>query len=172
MIKRLVEQHVAKAKEHRCGAQYNPGATYHDARDEAVRRGDRTIGTEHLLLALLVDPTSPAAQALGRDLASARVALDVLDSQALVAIGIEPGIAPGPVALRTRGRLRLTPAAKAVLTGGPTAPKARRAGLGNVLDALLAVPRPDPAAELLASMGVEASVVRARFAELDGGAEP
>src|ERR1019366_652293 len=121
-------------------------------------------------LALLVDPASPAAQALGCDLEPARSALEVLDSEALSAIGIEPGITAGPVALRTQGRLRLTPAAKAILTGVHTAPEARRAGLRTVLNALVDLRRPDPAAELLASMGVEASVVRERFAELDQGA--
>ena len=122
MIKRLAEQHVARAKDQRYGAQYNPAATYYDAQEEAVRRGDRTIGTEHLLLALLVDAASPAARALGCDLEAARRTLDVLDDEALSAIGVEHGISGGPVAVRTQGRLRLTPAAKGILTGVPTAP--------------------------------------------------
>ncbi|MGP8224355.1 MAG: Clp protease N-terminal domain-containing protein [Acidimicrobiales bacterium] len=172
MIKRLVGQRMAKAGDQRYGAQYNFGATYYDARDEAIRRGDRTIGTEHLLLALLFDPASPAAKAIGHDLDPARRALDVLDSQALSAIGIEPAISAGPVAVRTRGRLRLTPAAKAFFTGIPDARKDRRAGLRKVLDALLDLRRPDPAAELLAALGVEASVVRERFAKLDQDSQP
>jgi hypothetical protein len=166
MIKRLAEHRVAKAKDQRYGADYNFGATYYDARDEAIRRGDRTIGTEHLVLALLVDPLSPAAQALGRDLDSARNALDALDSEALSAIGVEPGTTAGPVAVRTQGRLRLTPAAKAIFTSIPDARKNCGAGLGKVLNALLELRRPDPAAELLASLGVEASAARERFAEL------
>ena len=72
MIRRLTGQRAAKARDQRYGPEYNFGATYYDARDEAVRRGDRTIGTEHLVLALLVDPASPAARALGCDLDSAR----------------------------------------------------------------------------------------------------
>jgi ATP-dependent Clp protease ATP-binding subunit ClpA len=172
MIKRLMDQRMAKAKDQRYGAQYNFGATYYDARDEAIRRGDRTIGTEHLLLALLVDPASPAAKAMGCDLESARSALDALDSEALAAIGVEPGITAGPVAVRTQGRLRLTPAAKAILTGIHSAPKVRRAGLGKVLSALLDLRRPDPAAELLASLGVEVAAARERFAELDQDFQP
>src|SRR6266704_4432517 len=70
MIGRLAEHRVAKARDQRYGPQYNFGATYYDARDEAIRRGDRTIGTEHLVLALLIDPASPAAKALGCDLDS------------------------------------------------------------------------------------------------------
>ena len=163
-IRRLAQQREAKARDQRYGSDYNFGATYYDARNEAVRRGDRTIGTEHLVLALLIDPASPAAKALGRDLDAARRALDALDSQALAAIGVQPGITAGPVAVRAAGRLRLTPAAKAVITGIRDARKSREAGLGIVLNALLDLPRPDPAAELLAALGVDASAVRERFA--------
>jgi hypothetical protein len=167
MIRRLAEQRAAKARDQRYGPDYNFGATYYDARDEAVRRGDRTIGTEHLVLALLADPASPAARALGCDLDSARRALDALDHQALAAIGIEPGITAGPVTARATGRLRLTPAAKAVLTGIRDARKSRGAGLGIVLSALLDLPRPDPAAELFAALGVDAPAARERFSDYD-----
>ncbi len=145
MIKRLAALRVAEARDQRYGPDYNFGATYYDARDEAIRRGDRTIGTEHLVLALLIDPASPAAQALGCDLDSARRALDELDN----------------------GRLRLTPAAKAIFTGIRDARKNRRTGLGIVLSALLDLPRPDPAAELLAALGVDPRVTRQRFATTD-----
>jgi Clp amino terminal domain, pathogenicity island component len=172
MIRRLMEHHVAKAKDQRYGPEYNFGATYYDARDEAIRRGDRTIGTEHLVLAMLIDPASPAAKALGCDLGSARRALDALDREALAAIGIEPGITAGPVAVRTSGRLRLTPAAKAIFTGIRDARKNRRAGLGTVLNALLDLQPPDPAAELLAALGVDKHIVRERFADLDQDIQP
>jgi Clp amino terminal domain, pathogenicity island component len=167
MIRRLAEQRVAKARDQRYGPDYNFGATYYDARDEAARRGDRTVGTEHLVLALLVDPASPAARALGCDLDSARRALDALDREALAAVGVQPGITAGPVAVRATGRLRLTPAAKAVLTGIRDARKSRGAGLGTVLSALLGLPRPDPAAELLAALGVDARAARERFTDYD-----
>ena len=167
MIRRLAEQRAAKARDQRYGPDYNFGATYYDARDEAVRRGDRTIGTEHLVLALLVDPASPAARALGCDLDSARRALDALDHEALAAVGIQPGITAAPVAVRATGRLRLTPAAKAVLTGIRDARRSRGTGLGTVLSALLDLPRPDPAAELLAALGVDAQAARERFTDYD-----
>lgn len=165
MIRRLAQQRVAKAGDQRYGPGYNFGATYYDARDEAIRRGDHTIGTEHVVLALLTDPASPAARALGCDLDSARRALDELDGQALAAIGVRLGSTAGPVALRTSGRLRLSPAAKAVFTGIRDARKNRGAGLGIVLSALLDLPRPDPAAELLAALGVDPRVARERFAD-------
>jgi len=165
MIRRLAQQRAAKARDQRYGPDYNFGATYYDARDEAIRRGDRTIGTEHLVLALLIDPASPSAKALGCDLDSARRALDALDSQALAAIGVQPGITAGPVAVRATGRLRLTPAAKAVMTGIRDARKNREAGPRIVLSALLDLPRPDPAAELLAALGVDAQMTRQRLAD-------
>jgi hypothetical protein len=167
MIRRMMEQRVAKARDQRYGPDYNFGATYFDARDEAVRRGDRIIGTEHLVLALLVDPASPAARAIGRDLDSARDALDALDAEAMAAVGLRPGITAGPVAVRTGARLRLTPAAKAVFTGLPEPRRNRRALLGKVLGAVLDLRRPDPAAELLAALGVDPDAARRRFAELD-----
>lgn len=166
MAGRLTGHRVAKVRDQRYGPRYNFGATYYDARDEAIRRGDRVIGTEHLVLALLADPASPAAQALGCDLASARAALDALDSQALAAVGVAPGITAGPVTVRTGGRLRLTPAAKAVITSIRGARKVRGAGLGIVLNALLDLSRPDPAAELLTALGIDASAARERFAQL------
>ena len=172
MIRRLTEHRVAKARDQRYGPEYNFGATYYDARDEAIRRGDRTIGTEHMVLAMLIDPASPAAKALGCDLATARRALDALDIEALAAIGVEPGITAGPVTVRTRGRLRLTPAAKAIFTGIHDARKNRGAGLGTALGALLDLPRPDPAAELLAALGVDARAARERFADLDQESQP
>jgi Clp amino terminal domain, pathogenicity island component len=164
MIRRPTQLRAAKARDQRYGPGDNFGATYYDARHEAIRRGDRTIGTEHLILALLTDPASPAAKALGCDLDSARRALDALDSQALAAIGVPPGITAGPVPVRATGRLRLTPAAKAVVTGIRAARQNREAGLGTVLDALLGLPCPDPAAELLAALGVDARAARERLA--------
>ncbi|MEV5500564.1 Clp protease N-terminal domain-containing protein [Nonomuraea fuscirosea] len=50
---------------------------------EARRRGDRRVGTEHLLRGVLHE--AEAAQALGADVESARSALAVLDDAALAA---------------------------------------------------------------------------------------
>src|SRR6266536_896922 len=61
------------------------------ATEEARRRGDRRLGTDHLLLVLLHDPDSGPARALGVDLESARAASDALDRAALTAVGIEAG---------------------------------------------------------------------------------
>jgi len=61
---------------------------------EARLRGDRRIGTEHLLLGVLRLPDTEAARALGVDLATARDALAALDHDALAALGIVVGVPP------------------------------------------------------------------------------
>ncbi len=163
---KVTGQRVAGGRDQRYGRDDNFGAAYYDARDEAIRRGDRTIGTEHLVLALLVDQASPTAIALGRDLDSGRRALDALDRQALAAIGVQPGITAGPVVVRATGRLRLTPAAKGDITDIRGTRKGREADPGSLLNALLDLPRPDPAAELLAALNVDAQAARERLAAI------
>ena|SRR5215470_8094523 len=67
------------------------------AAEEASRRGDRRLGTDHPLLGILHAEDSPAAKAPGVSLADARAAVDRLDAAALAAVGIraEPmGAAP------------------------------------------------------------------------------
>ena len=86
------------------------------AAKEARRRGDRRLGTDHLLLGLLHDEDSRAARALGVSLADARAASDALDVAALAAVGIEiqdPGErSPAPF-----GR-RLPPGGQPVASAG------------------------------------------------------
>jgi ATPases with chaperone activity, ATP-binding subunit len=136
------------------------------ALEEARRRGDRRIGTEHLLLGLLHDPDSVAVRSLGIDLTAARDALDALDRAALVAIGIDVhGVERVPIPA-SRKRTPLTSAARAVLpravaevsrTGG------RRIAPEHLLLAILDCHRPDPAAELMAQLGIDRAAVRERL---------
>lgn len=137
------------------------------AAEEARRRGDRRLGTNHLLLGLLHDPAGEPARALGVDLESARAADDALDRAALAAVGIDAtgltlatDAAPG-------GRPPLTSGARAVFKRAID--RARPAKTGRIetrhfLLALLDCERPDPAAELLQALGVDPSVVRTRLA--------
>src|SRR5262245_53869018 len=84
------------------------------AAEEARRRGDRRIGTGHLLLGLLHDPTGEPARALGVDLESARAADDALDRAALAAVGVDTvGLTLASEAT-AGGRLPLTSSARAV----------------------------------------------------------
>ncbi|MEU0796643.1 Clp protease N-terminal domain-containing protein [Amycolatopsis sp. NPDC005961] len=131
------------------------------ALEESRRRGDRRLGTEHLLLGLLRDPE--CARALGTDVEEARAALDRLDRAALAALGIEvEGLRPAEVPVK-RGRLTpgaLTSNARAVVNeairGKPREPV-------ELLRALLKVTPPDPAADLMAELGVDAAAVHRRL---------
>lgn len=125
------------------------------ALDEAWRRGDRRLGTEHLVLGLLHDQA--LAQTLGVTLDQARTALAALDQAALASVGIsvdheyqgtvDPTSSRPPLSVGS-----LTSNARAVLRPGtgnrPQTPEA-------VLAAVLDCTPPDPAAELLAALGVD-----------------
>ncbi|MGO9763706.1 MAG: Clp protease N-terminal domain-containing protein [Solirubrobacteraceae bacterium] len=146
-------------------------------REEARRRGDRKVGTEHLLVALLDDPV--LAGAVGSDAQRARSALDEMDREALVAIGMaappevpplpagDPRDVPARPTIRTvlHKRLRLTPSAANVLRESSKGMRRghRHPGPQHVLAAILELQRPDPAAGLLATLGVEPAVVRERL---------
>jgi ATP-dependent Clp protease ATP-binding subunit ClpA len=147
----------------RLAPNYSLGYTYLGACEEAKRRGDQTIGSEHLLLALLADPDALPATALGCDLRSARAALDAMDEHALAAVGIDARMRFPLLPRQRHGRIRLTPSGKAVLQGSiKHAEKRRNIGPQHVLLALLERERPDPAAELLASLGVDRDAVAER----------
>src|ERR1700677_3372376 len=100
-------------------------AIYMQASEEARRRGDRRTGTDHLLLALFEDPSIEAV--LGVSLPQARQALESLDHEALVALGLGSGTDAPPLPMRAvpkkprirdiaqKDRLRMAPAAKKVL---------------------------------------------------------
>jgi ATP-dependent Clp protease ATP-binding subunit ClpA len=132
---------------------------------ETRLRGDRRLGTEHLLLALLGEDAG-VARALGVDVEAARAALDALDRAALASIGIELGeFRPGgPVA--SGKRTPLTSAARAVLhravkqSGRP-----KRVTAEHLLLSLLACQRPDPAVELLAQLGIDPQAARNRLGD-------
>ncbi len=159
---------------------YHPWTTYIDAREEARRRGDRKVGTEHLVLALLMDPA--LASALGADLQTARAALEAMDRQALGAVGVDVTIDAPPLATvepvrRPRkptlknvweGRLPLTPSAKTVLQESSKEMRGFRGhhlGPQHVLATLLRLDRPDPAAELFARLGVDRAAARERLGD-------
>jgi ATP-dependent Clp protease ATP-binding subunit ClpA len=140
------------------------------ALDEARHRGDRRIGTEHLLLGLLRDPGSTPARALGVDLTTARAALDDLELAALRSIGIDPGRIRGLAGLPRRH----PPLTVAALTSGgraavrravdATTVRTRDTAPRHLLLALLDRTRPDPVATLIAQLGIDPAAVRERLA--------
>ena len=142
------------------------------ATEEARRRGDRRLGTDHLLLGLLHDEDSRAAQALGVSLADARAASDALDLAALAAVGIEiQTLGEGAPASFGRRFPPLTSGARAVFKRAIDEARPVRSGridAAHFLLALLSLQRPDPAAELLDALGVDPAAVRKR---LSGPAE-
>jgi ATP-dependent Clp protease ATP-binding subunit ClpA len=141
-------------------------AAVEDARYEARRRGDRRIGTEHLLLALLQD--EGLAGIVGVDAHTAQQAADQLDRDALAAIGVTLGdFRPTADRAGTRSVPRMTPGAKTVLQQAlrnATAEKARAITSRHMLLALLDRRQPDPAAALLVALAVDEPVLRARLA--------
>jgi ATP-dependent Clp protease ATP-binding subunit ClpA len=147
--------------------RFGLGRVYRDATAEARRRGDRRAGTEHLALALLADPESVTARALGVSLTAARDALRALDRQALASVGIDVDFSGQVLPGREGERLRLTPAARAVFTGlRREVANGERLGIQHVLLVLLSRPRPDPGAELLDELGVDRTEARRRLQDL------
>jgi len=145
------------------------------ASEEARRRGDRRTGTDHILLALLAEPSVEAA--LGVSLQQARQALESLDREALGALGLGSGADAPELPMRAvpekptlkylmlqKDRLRMTPAAKRVLEQA-SKPNRRRLQVTaqQVLAQILALQPPDPAAALLRALGVNAPEVRRRL---------
>ena len=144
------------------------------AGEEARRRGDRRAGTDHILLALLEEPSIEAV--LGVSLQQARQALDSLDHEALGTLGLGSGADAPPLPMRAvpkkptirdimqKDRLRMTPAAKKVLE---EASKPNRRSLQitgqQVLAQILTLQPPDPAAVLLGALGVNTPEVRRRL---------
>lgn len=165
--------------------EYHPWTTYVYAREEARRRGDRRVGTEHLVLGLLREPD--VAHVLGCDPGVAGEALDAMDRDALVAIGIDRALDAPPVPTREpalgRGRpslkmvfgdrLPMTPVAKRVLEeAGKDLRRGRaerRWSPHTVLAALLWLAAPDPGAALLDALDIDRAAVGARLSEVIGG---
>jgi hypothetical protein len=149
-------------------------AIYLRASEEARRRGDRRTGTDHLLLALLEDPSIEVA--LGVSLQQARQALESLDHEALGALGLGSGADAPPLPMRAvpkkprirdiaqKDRLRMTPAAKKVLEEA-SKPNRRRLYVTaqQVLAQILTLQPPDPAAVLLGALGVDRAAARQRL---------
>jgi Clp amino terminal domain, pathogenicity island component len=156
------------------GDAYHPWTTYIWAREEARRRGDHRVGTDHLLLGLLHD--AAVRSAMGVDLKAARDALDSLDRQALEALGMTPPTLDAPaLAMREapprptlkavlKDRLPLTPAAKGALREAGTPMRhGRHINPQQVLLELLDLNFPDPAVALFTALGIDRSALKKRL---------
>lgn len=144
-----------------------------DASEEALRRGERRLGTDHVLLALLHEPQSRAARAMSVSLAAARSAADRLDAEALAAIGVTVRIDDAAISRQKVRRFPpLTSGTREVLKLAIDAADPRRSGhIGgeHVLRALMSRQRPDPAAELMHALGVDRASVVGRLSAMTEG---
>jgi ATP-dependent Clp protease ATP-binding subunit ClpA len=132
--------------------------------EEAQRRGDRRVGTDHLLLGVLRDADSAAL--IGISVDEARATADALDRKALVAIGIDIGDFRPTVAPRSGIRTQFTSGARAALQrtlAHTTAERSRRITPKHLLLALTEREQPDAAAALLSEMKVDTAELRRRL---------
>jgi ATP-dependent Clp protease ATP-binding subunit ClpA len=135
------------------------------AREEARQRGAKRVGTEHLLLGLLHETDSASVRALGIDLDGAHAALEALDREALRAIGIDVGNLGPAQPIPSHQYPPMTSTAQAVLTQAVKAANAKTRDIdtAHLLHALLDREEPDPAAVVLARLGVDRTAVRERL---------
>lgn len=143
----------------------NARSAVRGAVEEARQRGDRRVGTEHLLLAVLNEPTG--AELLGVTAETARTAADELDRQALAAIGVEVGDFQPTGTPGAGKRPAFSSGAREVLSRTlalAVAAKSRRIEIRHLLLALLDRDRHDPVATLLSALDVDPSATRARLA--------
>jgi hypothetical protein len=135
------------------------------ATDEARFRGDRRVGTDHILLALLAD--SFGTEVIGVGLAEGRESARSLDLRALEAIGVpSAGLYPHD-AVRTAGYLPFSAGARDILRRTvqlSAAERARQIGIRHLLAAVLEREGPDPAMAMLAELGVDRKLARERLA--------
>jgi hypothetical protein len=175
----------------RVPARFAPGAreVLVAAVAEARLRGDRRIGTDHLLLGVLRHPATRAAGALGVTLADARAALCALDEEALASLGLTLRLTPPGGEEQQRARCPAHPPGRlfgaerepptpeqvarlrAALSSGARAVLAEAIGDGDravtperVLGALLGREPPDPVADLFARLGVDRAAARTGLA--------
>ncbi|MFG1617154.1 Clp protease N-terminal domain-containing protein [Nonomuraea wenchangensis] len=133
---------------------------------EARERGDRRMGTEHLLLGLLHH--EPVARALDVDVTRARAALGDLDREALGMLGVDVGadLSARPRKHPPLGGGSLTSNARAVVDRAVkgTTMRSRSEAPRIMALALLDRERPDPVAQLIDRLGIDRGAARARLA--------
>jgi ATP-dependent Clp protease ATP-binding subunit ClpA len=137
--------------------------------EEAQRRGDRRVGTDHLLLGVLRDADTAAL--VGVSIDEARASADALDRKALVAIGIDIGDFRPTVAPRAGIRTQFTSSARSTLQRTlvhTTAERSRRITPKHLLLALAEREQPDAAATLLSELQVDTAELRSRLSGSGG----
>lgn len=152
---------------------YHPWMTYIGACEEARRRGDRRVGTDHLLLGLLRDPVMESA--LGASHEEVRLALTNIDNEALASIGVpesmnspllaEHALPQRPNVLDVwKGHMKMTPSAKNAIKQFRTLMRHHQtAKPQQLLLWLLDNRSPDPVAVLLERLKIDTVALRQRL---------
>jgi ATP-dependent Clp protease ATP-binding subunit ClpA len=139
--------------------------------EEAGKRGDTRVGTEHLLLGVFGSDWDRLSvlESSGLTDQALRLQLDAMEDQALQAVGIDrrsidAGLAGSPPLARRRRHLPFTGGAKNVLKGAlveAIALEHRFIAIEHIVLALNGLPPQDRVTRILQGVGVDAGDLRA-----------
>ena len=130
--------------------------------EEAERRGDPSVGSEHLLIGV-VGSAAPGTDLVGVSVGSLRDAWAEMDQTALAATGVDTDLPIDPGPSRRRGHLPFTGGAKKVLEDTlreAIGMGSRRLEPEHILIALTLRPPRDPAIRLLERAGLSPDAIR------------
>jgi ATP-dependent Clp protease ATP-binding subunit ClpC len=131
--------------------------------EEAERRGDPTVGTEHLLIGV-VSSAAPGIDLIGASVDTLKEAWVAMDQAALAATGMDADLPIDPVLNHRRGHLPFTGGAKQVLEDTlreAIGMGSRRLEPEHMLIALTLRPPRDPVLRLLEHAGLSPDKIRA-----------
>jgi ATP-dependent Clp protease ATP-binding subunit ClpA len=130
--------------------------------EEAERRGDASVGTDHLLIGV-VSSAAPGSDLIGASVGTLREAWVEMDQAALAATGVDTDLPTDPVPNRRRGHLPFTGGAKQVLEDTlreAIGMGSRRLEPEHILIALTLRPPRDPAIRLIERAGLSPDAIR------------
>jgi len=130
--------------------------------EEAERRGDTSVGTEHLLVGV-VSSAAPGSDVIGASVDTLRESWAAMDQAALAATGVGTDLPMDPVPTRRRGHLPFTGGAKQVLEDTlreAIGMGSRRLEPEHIVIALTLRPPRDPAIRLLERAGLSPDAIR------------
>jgi ATP-dependent Clp protease ATP-binding subunit ClpC len=130
--------------------------------EEAERRGDPSVGTEHFLIGVVFS-AAPGIDLIGASLDTLREAWAAMEQAALEATGVDADLPMDPVPNRRRGHLPFTGGAKQVLEDSlreAVGMGSRRLEPEHIVIALTLRPPSDPVIRLLGSAGLSPDAIR------------
>ena len=130
--------------------------------EEAERRGDPSVGTDHLLIGV-IGSAAPGSDLIGASVETLREARAEMDQAALAATGVDADLLVEPVPNRRRGHLPFTGGAKQVLEDTlreAIGMGSRRLESEHIVIALTLRPLRDPAIRLLEQAGLSPDGIR------------